>query len=88
MRIKDGFVMRDVVGQTVVIATGTTSEQTRSMITLNDTGKFIWKALSQESNTEDIVTALCAEYEVDVDQARHDVNAFIDQLRTNGLLED
>lgn len=37
MKIKDGFVLREVAGQTVVIGVGALSEQFHRMIRLNDT---------------------------------------------------
>lgn len=45
MRIKDGFVMRDVAGQAVVIATGEASKDFHGMVKLNETGAVIWRGL-------------------------------------------
>ena len=42
MKIKDGFVLRDIAGDTVVIATGELSKTFHGMIKLNSTGKEIW----------------------------------------------
>ena len=39
VRIKDGFVLRDVAGQTVVIATGEASRDFHGMVKLNGTGR-------------------------------------------------
>ena len=45
MKIKKGFVLRDVAGRSVVVATGTAAKKFRGMIILNDTGKDIWQGL-------------------------------------------
>lgn len=42
MRIKQGFVMRDVAGQAVVIATGDASRDFHGMVKLNQTAAVVW----------------------------------------------
>ena len=54
MRIKDGFVMREVAGQTMVIATGEASRNFHGMIKLNSTGKMIWEGLMQGLSRQEI----------------------------------
>ena len=55
MKIKDGFVLRDIAGDTVVIATGELSKTFHGMIKLNSTGKEIWQILSSGDVTEEFV---------------------------------
>ena len=57
MKIKDGFVLRDIAGDTVVIATGEISKTFHGMIRLNSTGKEIWEILSFGDLSEDEVIA-------------------------------
>lgn len=45
MRIKQGFVMRDVAGQAVAIATGEASKSFHGMVKLNGTGADIWRCV-------------------------------------------
>ena len=62
MRIKDGFVMREVAGQTMVIATGEASRNFHGMIKLNSTGKMIWEGLMQGLSRQEIterITETC-----------------------------
>lgn len=86
MRIKDGFVLRDVADQTVVIATGDASKSFHGMIKLNATGRDIWKGLEAGLSDEEIAQQLTAKYEVDDVQARQDVQAFVEQARQAGFL--
>ena len=92
MRIPDGFVMNKVGSQYVVVPVGQASEQHRCMITLNDTGAFLWRLLSagSEENANDaedaLACALQAEYDVSADVARSDVAMFLESLRSAGLL--
>lgn len=57
MKIKDGFVLRDIAGDTVVIATGEISKTFHGMIRLNSTGKEIWEILSSGDLSEAEVIA-------------------------------
>ena len=41
MKIKDGFMLRKVGGQNVVVAVGKASRDFNGIIRLNDTGKFL-----------------------------------------------
>lgn len=86
MKIKDGFVAREVGGETIVIAVGERSRDFNAMITLNDTGRFLWDAMSAETDTDTLVSALTAEYEVDEDTARGAVTRFVASLEKAGLL--
>ena len=54
MRVKQGFVMREVAGVGVVIATGEASKAFHGMIKLNDTGQLIWRGLE-----EDLICGAC-----------------------------
>ena len=64
MKLKEGFLLRNVAGQAVVLPMGGTLEL-NMMITLNETGAFIWERLSNGQPQEEIVKALCEEYEVE-----------------------
>ena len=47
MKIKKGFVLRDVAGRSVVVATGAAAKRFRGMVMLNETGKEIWTNLTK-----------------------------------------
>ena len=85
MKIKDGYILSEVAGKTVVLPTGDDLDLSK-MITLNDTGKFLWQELQQDTNEDNLVSALLREYSVDETTARADVSSFIDKLKDNGLL--
>lgn len=86
MKIKEGFLPRQVAGQTVVLPVAD-SLDLNMMITLNDTAAFLWEKMESETTEEDLVKALLAEYE-DVDEAtaKTAVAGFIKKLSDNGFL--
>lgn len=86
MKIKDGFVAREVGGETIVIAVGERSRDFNAMITLNETGKFLWDRMTEDTDTDTLVTALLSEYEVDEATARSAVERFTASLEKAGLL--
>lgn len=87
MKIKNGFVLRTVGGEHVVVPVGEMSKAFHGMINLNETGAFMWRFFSEEHSLEEGVTALRAEYEVEEERARLDVQKFINVIENNGFAE-
>ena len=88
MRPKEGFLLRELDGTAIVVATGAALGEFSGLITLNATGTFLWKRLEQGATEEELVAALLGEYEIGEEIARRDVKAFLDRAMTAGLLED
>lgn len=89
MRLKSGFVLREVAGQGVVIATGEASKTFHGMVKLNATGQRIWKAVEQGRTEEQIVEELIASFgDISREQAKADVDGFVRQMKDNGFLAD
>lgn len=87
MKIKEGFVMREVAGQAVVIAVGEASKTFHGMINLNGTGQRIWKGVEQGKTEEEIAKNITEDYEVDYEKALHDVKMMIAKMSEAGVLE-
>ena len=85
MKIKDGFLLRQVASQTVVLPCGDEMDLDM-MITLNDTAAFLWQQMQTETDVDSMVAALLAEYEVDAQTARNAVVAFVEKLSENGFI--
>lgn len=85
MKLKEGFVLRNVAGETIVVPTGANLDL-NMMITLNGTGKFLWERLEKGAGTEALVAALLEEYEVDETTAKAHVAAFVEKLNGHGFL--
>jgi len=85
MKLKDGFILRQVAGQTVALPTEGDIDL-NTMITLNETGAFLWERLTQETDEDALVAALLAEYDVDEATARRSVQRFVGKLSDNDFL--
>ena len=87
MKIKNGFVVREVGGESVVVPVGEMSKSFHGMINLNETGAFLWKFFSVEHTIDEGVAALRAEYEVEESIARADVERFVETIKSSGFAE-
>ena len=87
MKIKNGFVIRKVGGESVVVPVGEMSKTFHGMINLNETGAFLWNLFTEERTADEAVAALLAEYEVEESIARADIEAFMKTIAENGFAE-
>ncbi len=86
MRIKDGYILREVAGNNVVVAVGRAALDFNRLITLNSTGVFLWKMLAEGTVEEALLAAVLDEYEIDEATAKTDIPEFIDKLKGADLL--
>jgi len=84
MKIKDGFIMKNVAGSNIIVPLK--SNRFESIMTLSDSGAFIFEFLKEDKSADEIVDALCAEYKVDRATAKNDVDSFLAELDKAGLL--
>ena len=87
MKVKKDFVARKVGDSDIVVATGKAVKNFNGYITLNETGRFLWDLLENDTDEKNLVTKLLEEYEVEKEVAERDVKKFIAVLSENGILE-
>ena len=88
MKIKSGFIVREIAGKTVALAVGERSKEFHGMITLNETGLFIWNQLNTDTTEEKISEEIMKVYDVPEDRARADVHSFLEILINAGIVTD
>ncbi len=89
MKIKEGFILKDIGEQSVVVATGEASEDFYGMIKLNQTGKIIWEGVSANLSVEEIVLNILGIYDdIDKNKVESDVRHMIDEMIKAGFLLD
>ena len=86
MKLKKGFVLREVAGETVVVPVEA-ELNFNGMITLNEAAKVLWNILENETSTEELVKAILSEFDVDEKTAQNDVDAFVQKLKGLDFLE-
>ncbi len=88
MKIRDGFILREVGGQPVVVAVGAASQYFNGMVRLNATSEFLFEKLQKETSEDELVKAVVEKYEVDEETARKDVQSFVETLVKPGIIEE
>lgn len=83
MKIKGEYSIREIAGETVVVPIGETVLKSNILAVLNETGKIFWEMLSEGSSEEEIVNAVCGEYEIDRETVKADLAEFVEHLRNN-----
>ena len=87
MKIKEGFILREVADSFIVVAVGDAVKSFNGVINLNETSALLWKTLENGAEKEDLVNALLNNYEVERELAETDVEAFITKLTEAGLIK-
>ncbi|MCB2300096.1 PqqD family protein [Clostridium tagluense] len=81
MKISEGFSLRNIAGENIVVPIGTKNISFKGMITLNNSGVFLWKQLQTDKTEEELLKAMLGEYEIDEVTARGGINKFIEKLK-------
>lgn len=88
MKIKDGFELREVCGENVILSSGMENIDFSKIISLNESAAFLWKTVFGKEFTEEMmVEALLGEYDVDRDTAAKDVSQVVASWREIGLID-
>jgi hypothetical protein len=88
MKIRDGYMLRQVIDTYVIMGIGSDNYAPNQIMSLNETGVFLWNLMEKQVSKQELIDALCKEYEVTPDVASSDVEAFLIQLREKGLIEE
>ena len=88
MKLIEGFCIRKILDETVIIPTGKAGHCLTGLISVNETGEILFELLQTEQTIESLVEALLSEFEVEKDIAKADVEAFVKVLNENKMLEE
>ncbi len=88
MRTIEGFKLRKLGNEYILVGESMALINFNKMITLNETAAFLWsEAEKGEFDAQSLCKALCAEYEVSPEQAMTDVTATIESWKEAGVIE-
>ena len=87
MKIKEGFVLRNVVDEFIVMPTGDNIAKFEGAVVLNEVSAFIFKQLENPVSREDLLAAMLNEYDVDEATAADDLDALLEKFAEMGVLE-
>lgn len=87
MKIKKGFMVREIAGQWIVVPIGSRVVEFNGIMTLSESGAILWKLLENGSEIDEMVSAILAEYDIDEETARTDVESFVNDIVSRDLTE-
>jgi hypothetical protein len=82
IRIRKDIVFRDLEGELVLL-----NLNTGVYFGLDPVGTAVWRLLDGSRSAAEIVTEMTTEYDVDPETCRADLDRFLENLRTNDLIE-
>ena len=80
MKRSADFLLRQVAGKYVLVPVGEAAVKFPGMITVNESGSYVWQLLEREQTMAALVDAITLRYEVDHAQAQLDVENFVKKL--------
>lgn len=87
MRIKDEFVLQELVDEYIVVPVGDEADRMQGIVRLNESGAFLWNLMLQNEQTEEtLVNALIEKYGIDLDTAKEDVSSFVNAIKEYGCI--
>jgi len=88
MKIKDGFILRSICGEFIVVGEGLAQVNFNKMLSLNESAAYLWKEVEGKTFTqEDLVQLLLDKYEVSQEQAAADVEKLTATWIQEGVVE-
>ncbi len=88
MKIKDGFILKDVAGSKIVIAIGEQRFNFNGVITFNEVGADVFNMLDGNNSVEDIVVKISEEYNAPYEVVKTDVENLIEKMRKHNLIDE
>ncbi len=86
MKLKKDFILREIMGDIVLVPINQSESQFNGLITVNEIGRFIWENLESSKDEEELLQRILDEYDVDRDTAQKDLDEFLQVLRDRDII--
>ena len=86
MNLNKDFILRNIAGESILVATGSATQDFNGMITLNEVATFILGNIDECETEEVVVEKVLEEFEIDEETAKNDVREFLDQAIKFGIV--
>jgi hypothetical protein len=87
MKRNENYVVKELMGEFVLVPIGEAAIDFNGVITLNETAKFMWEKAEGNFTSEDLEKALIEKYEIDSETAKKAAESFINSLKEEGCIE-
>ena len=86
MNLNKDFILRNIAGESILVTTGSATQDFNGMITLNEVATFILENIDECEREEVLVEKVLEEFEIDEETARSDVREFLNQAIKFGIV--
>lgn len=87
MRIKEGFVLRTMLGEHVVVGEGLAQVNFNRLLSLNSTAAYLWESVvGKDFTVEDLAQLILDKYDVSQEQALADSDSITKTWIEQGVL--
>ena len=89
MKVKNGFNLREVCGEHIIVAEGDENIDFSNIISMNESSAYLWEEVQKIDTftVDNLVELICNQYEIDETTARKDAIALAAQWGTAGIIE-
>ena len=88
MKTVEGFRLRKLGNEHIIVGEGLAQINFNKMISLNDTAAYLWESVvGKEFTAETLTDLLCERYEVDRERAEADAAALVEKWLEAGIVE-
>lgn len=89
MKVKNGFNLREVCGEHIIVAEGDENIDFSNIISMNESSAYLWEEVQKMGTftVDNLVELICNQYEIDETTARKDAVALAAQWGTAGIIE-
>ena len=89
MKVKNGFNLRDVCGEHIIVAEGDDNIDFSNIISMNESSAYLWQEVQKMNSftVDNLVELLCNQYEIDEQTAYKDAATLAAQWATAGIIE-
>jgi len=86
-RRNQDVVSRNIQGELVIVPIRSGVGDLNSLYTLNPVGSVLWDFMNQGHTIGEMVERVCDEFDVTATEARSDIEAFLDSLMAEELIQ-
>ena len=88
MKIKEGFILREMCGENIVTAEGIENINFNKLISLNSSAAYLWENLiGKDFSVEDMAVLLVEQYDIDMELALKDSESLSKAWMEAGVTE-
>ena len=87
MKASDGFVLRNIAGERMLLPVEERIATFRGAVLMNELSAFIWEKLQSPITRDGLLAEILVQYAIDEKTAAADLDAALTQLKQMGILE-